>query len=1175
MRRAPRPHRLRNWRAATAAACIPLLLCTGLAPAEAAGDDGLRTYIVEGSASAISTALGTVPDARAEVLEHTGTALARLTSAEAATLGGTPGVTLAADARAAITDADDGATGDADRTGHDRTATAADSEPARAGEGVRIYILDTGTSADRAEFGSRVVDGYDAIRRAAGPTGDCNGHGTAVASAAAGAESGVATRATIVPVRVADCAGSAATSDLIRGLDWIAATHPAGAPGVVNISMDAPDAAGDPASRALGDAVASVVRSGLFVARKAGGNGATEPALGQRAGANFATPLVSGLAAVHLANRPADTPAATTEALRESVRSAETVDGEPVDGAPVDVAPGDVAVMSASVLPPVPPAVQGLTLTRIAATGTTGPRARHTWTASSVTGSAAVTDYLIQVSANGSAWTTYTDPVSTVPAYTSPALAQNSSYVFRVIAKNISGNGPAATSAAMTVGRERPAAVTGLTATRVPATSTSGPRITLAWAAPTDAGFTAVRDYVIQVSANGGAWTTYADGASISRSFTTPALTANSSYAFRVAAANTFGPGPASATPVMTTRIQPGAVTGLKATLVPATTTTGPRVTLSWAAPADPGFTPIRDYVIQVSMSGGAWSTYADGTNVNRTFTTPALAASSSYAFRVTPVNSYGAGLVAGTTFTTSRERPSAVTALTAKLVPATTTVGPRVTLAWSLPTDPGFTPISDYIIQVSKNAGAWATYADGTTINRTFTTPALSASSSYAFRVTAVNSYGVGTGASATYTTSRDTPSAVTALTTTLVPATTTTGPSRILTWSAPVDPGFTAVSDYMIQVSVNGGGWTTYTDPIGPDRTFTTPALAGSSTYVFRVTARNSYGWGLGADATAATSSAKPGTPRMLKATGATTTGALVITVAWVSPADPGFTPIGDYLVQYSRDGGPWTTFVRPRSPATSFTTPALPPAKYAFRVYARNAWGTGPAATLAAAAFGGKPGPTFGIDIATAQKDIDLGAAKADEAQFVIVKTGGLNVTPQYVSPFYTVQIDRAITAGLPRGHYYVPGRGQTPQQQADYFVDHLYRFDKNHDVLALDNEVLDANGIFWHQDEVAQFITQVRLRTGIAASHVWVYAGAQPSTGGWRNGGPWDKLEALGIRYWWAAYGDSPIGHVPDHEPDLQGSIPRWDVHQFTSNVGGVGLDGDYSRLSILELFGVEG
>ena len=42
------------------------------------------------------------------------------------------------------------------------------------------------------------------------------------------------------------------------------------------------------------------------------------------------------------------------------------------------------------------------------------------------------------------------------------------------------------------------------------------------------------------------------------------------------------------------------------------------------------------------------------------------------------------------------------------------------------------------------------------------------------------------------------------------------------------------------------------------------------------------------------------------------------------------------------------------------------------------------------------------TFGIDIASPQQDIDLGKAKAEGVEFVVVKMGGLNVTPPICGP-----------------------------------------------------------------------------------------------------------------------------------------------------------------------------
>lgn len=210
------------------------------------------------------------------------------------------------------------------------------------------------------------------------------------------------------------------------------------------------------------------------------------------------------------------------------------------------------------------------------------------------------------------------------------------------------------------------------------------------------------------------------------------------------------------------------------------------------------------------------------------------------------------------------------------------------------------------------------------------------------------------------------------------------------------------------------------------------------------------------------------------------------------------------------------------------------------------------------------------TFGIDIASSQRDIDLVRAKSEGVEFVIVKMGGLNVTPQYVAPYYRAQIDRAIAAGLPKGHYYLIGRGQSPEQQAEFFVSNLHRFDPARDILALDNEALDGNGTRWGDGDAARFIRRVIALTGIPAARVWHYAGASD----YRATGAWPELVELGVRFWWAAYGGYPTGRTPDHEPSLQGSIPRWDVHQYSSkaSVAGYALDGNYSRETVDELFG---
>jgi peptidoglycan hydrolase-like protein with peptidoglycan-binding domain/GH25 family lysozyme M1 (1,4-beta-N-acetylmuramidase) len=207
------------------------------------------------------------------------------------------------------------------------------------------------------------------------------------------------------------------------------------------------------------------------------------------------------------------------------------------------------------------------------------------------------------------------------------------------------------------------------------------------------------------------------------------------------------------------------------------------------------------------------------------------------------------------------------------------------------------------------------------------------------------------------------------------------------------------------------------------------------------------------------------------------------------------------------------------------------------------------------------------TFGIDVASPQRDIDFVKAKADGAEFVIIKMGGLNVLPQYVAPYYKVQVERARAAGLRIGHYYLLGLGQTPEQQAAFMVANLHQFDPKRDVLAFDNEVLDANGHFFEDPDAARFVREVRRLTGIDAKRRWHYAGAND----YRQHAPWPELEDEGVRFWWAAYGAND--GTRDHEPSLQGSIPRWDVHQFGSKVkiAGYELDGNWSPFELDELF----
>ncbi|MCX5015655.1 S8 family peptidase [Streptomyces sp. NBC_00555] len=224
--------------------------------------------------------------------------------------------------------------------------------------GVRVYVIDTGLRTTHTQFGGRASVGTDTVGD--GQNGnDCNGHGTHVGGIVAGSAYGVAKEARLVAVRVLNCQGSASTSGVIAGVDWVTAN--AIRPAVANMSL------GGAANTALDAAVRGSIRAGITYTAAAGGSArpdgacANSPArlpeiitvgasdsLDRRAassnygncvalfapgvaipsawkdgdtatatlsGTSAATAHTSGAAALHLAFRPGDTPAQVKQAL--------------------------------------------------------------------------------------------------------------------------------------------------------------------------------------------------------------------------------------------------------------------------------------------------------------------------------------------------------------------------------------------------------------------------------------------------------------------------------------------------------------------------------------------------------------------------------------------------------------------------------------------------------------------------------------------------------------------------------------------------------------------------------------------------------------------------------------------------------------------------------------------
>lgn len=138
-----------------------------------------------------------------------------------------------------------------------------------AGAGATVYVLDSGIDYGHPELAGRAERGLDVVTRN-GSAADCHGHGTMVASLAAGAAHGVAPGARVVSVRVLDCALRGTISGAVAGLGWVTQQRRARpwAPMVANLSLEAGGA-----SPALDQAIAAAVAAGVTVVVAAGNAG--------------------------------------------------------------------------------------------------------------------------------------------------------------------------------------------------------------------------------------------------------------------------------------------------------------------------------------------------------------------------------------------------------------------------------------------------------------------------------------------------------------------------------------------------------------------------------------------------------------------------------------------------------------------------------------------------------------------------------------------------------------------------------------------------------------------------------------------------------------------------------------------------------------------------------------
>jgi hypothetical protein len=255
------------------------------------------------------------------------------------------------------------------------------------------------------------------------------------------------------------------------------------------------------------------------------------------------------------------------------------------------------------------------------------------WMAASDIGGSAISDYLIQVSANGGLnWTDFNDGTSTATSATVTGLDNGTGYVFRVAARNAQGPGfysPASVSVT-------PSGPPPAPSTLIPTVSSG--QVSIAFNQVSNGG-SPISNYEFSTN-NGSVWIARSP-ASTNSPIVLNGLANGTPYQIRLRALNPAGAGTASAALTITPASNPGAPTGLAATV----NSTARTAALNWSAPADNGGSAITDYQVQFSVNGTSWTTFNDGTSASTSATITNLPTSAGYSFRVAAVNAAGTGV--------------------------------------------------------------------------------------------------------------------------------------------------------------------------------------------------------------------------------------------------------------------------------------------------------------------------------------------------------------------------------------------------------------------------------------------------------------------------------------------------------------------------------------------------
>ena len=466
--------------------------------------------------------------------------------------------------------------------------------------------------------------------------------------------------------------------------------------------------------------------------------------------------------------------------------------------------------------------------------------------------------------------------------------------------------------------------------TATPATPPSEPRSAIAtggnasavvsWLAPSDNGGSTVTGYTATAYNAAVSGSVVSSCSTALTTCTISGLTNGTMSYVSVVAINAAGTGGAS--------MPRAAVTPVTLPSAPTVTSITPGSTnlrVAFTA-ASNGGSNILDY--EYSLNGGLW---VSSGRTSTPLLLSGLTNGTSYSVKIRAITAVGSSADSNAISSIPYGLPSAVAGITA--APGSTSV----VVSWS-PTNNNGNAITAYTAIAWNSASEGSIMQSCTSSSTSCTVTGLSGSTQYHFTVDATNAAGVGLRNSPRITaTTGSTPPSAPTITSVVA------GDAKVtVSWTAG-SAGTSAITDYVVQYSVNSGtSWTTFIDPVSAVAQMVVTGLNNYVAHTFRVVAVSAVGAGSYSSASQAATpvGVRPDAPTITSVSA----GDAQVTVAWTA-GNANTDPISDYVVQYSLNGGDFTTFTSAASTSrTRIVTGLRNGSKYKFKVAALSLAGQG---------------------------------------------------------------------------------------------------------------------------------------------------------------------------------------------------------------------------------------